>query len=129
MPVLLNPFAGHGMRIILKVRIRWVAVAQWFAEQIFAVLVTDGRGTPGRGKAWEKSVYGDRLTAVPEDRTDALHAAAAVLRHPEVFHAAVACAAPTDGSTTPIERNGFSAIRMYFRRTATAVHCTRRRPG
>ncbi|MER5363370.1 prolyl oligopeptidase family serine peptidase [Streptomyces sp. NPDC002785] len=121
LPVLLNPYAGHGMQVVLKVRTWWVVVAQWFAEQGFAVLVTDGRGTPGRGEAWEKSVYGDRLTAVLEDQIDALYAAAAlypeldlarvamrgwsfsgylaaaaVLRHPEVFHAAVAGGAPTD---------------------------------
>ncbi|MEV7405106.1 prolyl oligopeptidase family serine peptidase [Streptomyces sp. NPDC091267] len=121
LPVLLSPYAGHGMQVVLKVRTWWVAVAQWFAEQGFAVLVTDGRGTPGRGEAWEKSVHGDRLTAVLEDQIDALReaaalhpdldltrvamrgwsfsgylAAAAVLRHPEVFHAAVAGAAPAD---------------------------------
>ncbi|MEU1469125.1 prolyl oligopeptidase family serine peptidase [Streptomyces sp. NPDC005761] len=121
LPVLLSPYAGHGMQVVLEVRTWWTAVAQWFAEQGFAVLVTDGRGTPGRGEEWEKSVYGDRLTAVLEDQTDALHAAAArhpdldltrvamrgwsfsgylaaaaVLRHPEVFHAAVAGAAPAD---------------------------------
>lgn len=121
LPVLLSPYAGHGMQVVLKVRTWWVAVAQWFAEQGFAVLVTDGRGTPGRGEAWEKSVHGDRLTAVLEDQIEALHAtadahpeldltrvamrgwsfsgylaAAAVLRHPEVFHAAVAGAAPVD---------------------------------
>ncbi|MEV0580555.1 prolyl oligopeptidase family serine peptidase [Streptomyces sp. NPDC050392] len=121
LPVLLSPYAGHGMQLVLEVRTWWVAVAQWFAEQGFAVLVTDGRGTPGRGEAWEKSVHGDRLTAVLEDQIDALHAAAdhhpgldtarvamrgwsfsgylaaaAVLRHPEVFHAAVAGAAPAD---------------------------------
>ncbi|MFJ1847373.1 MULTISPECIES: prolyl oligopeptidase family serine peptidase [unclassified Streptomyces] len=121
LPVLLSPYAGHGMQVVLNVRTWWVAVAQWFAEQGFAVLVTDGRGTPGRGEAWEKSVHGDRLTAVLEDQVDALHAAAArysaldltrvamrgwsfsgylaaaaVLRRPEVFHAAVAGAAPAD---------------------------------
>ncbi|MFF1923207.1 prolyl oligopeptidase family serine peptidase [Streptomyces sp. NPDC058221] len=121
LPVLLSPYAGHGMQIVLKARAWWAAVAQWFAEQGFAVLVTDGRGTPGRGETWEKSVHGDRLTVVLEDQIEALHAAAAlhpdldltrvamrgwsfsgylaaaaVLRHPEVFHAAVAGAASLD---------------------------------
>lgn len=121
LPVLLSPYAGHGMQVVLEVRTWWVAVAQWFAEQGFAVLVTDGRGTPGRGESWEKSVHGDRLTVVLEDQIEALHAAAAlhpdldltrvamrgwsfsgylaaaaVLRHPEVFHAAIAGAASID---------------------------------
>ncbi|MGW1225972.1 prolyl oligopeptidase family serine peptidase [Streptomyces sp. NPDC001515] len=121
LPVLLSPYAGHGTQLVLKAPGWPGAVAQWFAEQGFAVLVTDGRGTPGRGDAWEKSVHGDRLTAVLEDQIDALRtaaadrpeldlgrvamrgwsfsgylAAAAVLRHPDVFHAAVAGAAPAD---------------------------------
>ncbi len=96
-------------------------MGQWWAEQGFAVLMTDGRGTPGRGVTWEKSIHGDQLTPVLEDQVDALHAAAghcadldlervgirgwsfggylaagAVLHRPDVFHAAVAGAAPTD---------------------------------
>ncbi|WP_329070499.1 prolyl oligopeptidase family serine peptidase [Streptomyces sp. NBC_01429] len=89
--------------------------------RVRAVLVTDGRGTPGRGVAWQRTIVGDRLTPVLEDQIDALHAAAerngaldltrvairgwsfsgylaagAVLRRPDVFHAAVAGAPPTD---------------------------------
>jgi dipeptidyl-peptidase-4 len=51
LPVLLSPYAGHGMQLVVQARGWWTAVAQWFAEQGFAVLVTDGRGTPGRGEA------------------------------------------------------------------------------
>ncbi|MBT2505792.1 S9 family peptidase [Streptomyces sp. ISL-98] len=121
LPVLLSPYAGPGVQLVVKARMWWTAVAQWWAEQGFAVLMTDGRGTPGRGIAWEKSIHGDQLTPVLEDQIDALHAAAghcdaldlervgirgwsfggylaagAVLHRPEVFHAAVAGAAPTD---------------------------------
>ncbi|CAM5486175.1 S9 family peptidase OS=Streptomyces alboniger OX=132473 GN=CP975_23215 PE=4 SV=1 [Streptomyces alboniger] len=121
LPVLLCPYAGPGMRLVVRTRAWWTAVAQWFAEQGFAVLVADGRGTPGRGIAWERAVHGDQLTPVLDDQVDALHAAAgdcpdldldrvairgwsfggylaagAVLHRPDVFHAAVAGAAPTD---------------------------------
>ncbi|MET7621400.1 prolyl oligopeptidase family serine peptidase [Streptomyces sp. NPDC005408] len=121
LPVLLNPYSGPATQIVVRARGWWTAVSQWFAEQGFAVLVTDGRGTPGRGRAWEKAIHGDRLTPVLKDQIDALHeaaalhpdldldavairgwsyggylAAGAVLHHPEVFHAAVAGAAPTD---------------------------------
>jgi dipeptidyl-peptidase-4 len=121
LPVLLSPYSGPAVQLVVRARAWWTAVSQWFAEQGFAVLVTDGRGTPGRGREWEKSIHGDRLTPVLADQIDALHAAAArhpeldldavairgwsyggylaagaVLHHPEVFHAAVAGAAPTD---------------------------------
>jgi dipeptidyl-peptidase-4 len=99
----------------------WSLISQWFAEQGFAVLVTDGRGTPGRGPRWEREIYGDIFGPVLEDQVSALAAAAsqhveldlgrvgirgwsfggalaalAVLRRPDIFHAAVAGAAVTD---------------------------------
>ncbi|MFH8570250.1 prolyl oligopeptidase family serine peptidase [Streptomyces sp. NPDC017993] len=121
LPVLLDPYAGPAMQLAVRARGWFACVSQWFAEQGFAVLVVDGRGTPGRGPAWEKAIHGDQLTPALEDQVDALRAAgdrfrdldlervairgwsfggflaaAAVLHHPDVFHAAVAGAPPTD---------------------------------
>ncbi|MFC4497184.1 prolyl oligopeptidase family serine peptidase [Streptomyces ovatisporus] len=121
LPVLLDPYSGPGMQLVVRGRTWNACVSQWFAEQGYAVLVTDGRGTPGRGPAWEKAVWGDQFTPVLEDQIDALHAAAerypcldldrvgirgwsfggslaaaAVLRRPETFHAAVAGAPAID---------------------------------
>ncbi|MFI2031071.1 S9 family peptidase [Streptomyces buecherae] len=121
LPVLLDPYAGPALRVVRRCRGWWTCVSQWLAEQGFAVLVTDGRGTPGRGPAWEKAVHGDVLTPVLDDQVEALHAAAAehpsldlgrvairgwsfggylaaaaVLHRPQVFHAAIAGAAPAD---------------------------------
>jgi dipeptidyl-peptidase-4 len=95
--------------------------SQWFAEQGFGVVVADGRGTPGRGLAWERAVAGDLAEPVLEDQVEALAEAArryealdttrvairgwsfggylaalAVLRRPDVFHAAIAGAPVTD---------------------------------
>ncbi len=95
--------------------------SQWFADQGFAVLVTDGRGTPGRSPSFEREVRGDLAGPVLEDQIDALMAATrldprldltrvamrgwsfggylaalAVLRRPDVFHAAIAGAPVTD---------------------------------
>ncbi|HYV00781.1 MAG TPA: S9 family peptidase, partial [Actinomycetota bacterium] len=95
--------------------------SQWLADQGFAVVVADGRGTPGRGTTWEKAIHLDLATPALEDQVDALHAVAesnpdldlgrvairgwsfggylaalAVLRRPEVFHAAIAGAPVTD---------------------------------
>jgi dipeptidyl-peptidase 4 len=120
LPVLLDPYGGpHGQRVV-RARSAYL-VPQWFAEQGFAVVIADGRGTPGRGPAWERAVAGDLADPVLEDQVDALHAAAgrfgeldlsrvairgwsfggflaalAVLRRPDVFHAAIAGAPVTD---------------------------------
>jgi dipeptidyl-peptidase 4 len=120
LPVLLDPYGGPHHRQVLAVRDRFL-VSQWFADQGFAVLVADGRGTPGRGPAWERAVHGDLAGPVLDDQVEALHAVAAhhpeldlgrvairgwsfggylaalaVLRRPDVFHAAVAGAPVTD---------------------------------
>ncbi|MFF9784978.1 S9 family peptidase [Streptomyces nigrescens] len=121
LPVLLDPYGGPGIQLVGRARGWFTYVSQWFAEQGFAVLVVDGRGTPNRGPAWEKTIHGDQLTLALEDQVDALRAAAArcadldltrvairgwsfggflaaaaVLHRPEIFHAAVAGAPPTD---------------------------------
>jgi dipeptidyl-peptidase-4 len=120
LPVLLDPYGGPGAQRVLASRQAHLT-SQWFADQGFAVLVTDGRGTPGRGPAWEREVHGDLAGPVLEDQVDALAAVAAdhgqldlgrvgirgwsfggylaalaVLRRPDVFHAAVAGAPVTE---------------------------------
>jgi dipeptidyl-peptidase-4 len=120
LPVLLDPYGGPGAPRVLKTASIFM-LSQWFAEQGFAVVVADGRGTPGRGPAWDRMIAGDFATGILEDQVTALEAAAgqftdldtarvgirgwsfggylsalAVLRRPDVFHAAVAGAPPTD---------------------------------
>jgi dipeptidyl-peptidase-4 len=120
LPVLLDPYGGpHGQRVVAARAAH--LTSQWFAEQGFAVVVVDGRGTPGRGPEFEREVWGDLAGPVLDDQVDALHALAAehpeldlgrvgirgwsfggylaalaVLRRPDVFHAAVAGAPVTD---------------------------------
>ncbi|MEX3103325.1 MULTISPECIES: S9 family peptidase [unclassified Streptomyces] len=119
LPVLLDPYGGpHGQRVVSAHNPH--LTSQWFADQGFAVVVADGRGTPGRSPAWEKAVRDELAAVVLEDQVDALHALAgefpldlgrvairgwsfggylaalAVLRRPDVFHAAVVGAPVTD---------------------------------
>jgi dipeptidyl-peptidase-4 len=120
LPVLMDPYGGpHAQRVVAAHGAH--LTSQWFAEQGFAVVVVDGRGTPGRGPAFERAVWGDLAAPVLDDQVDALHslaadhpdldltrvairgwsfggylAALAVLRRPDVFHAAVAGAPVTD---------------------------------
>src|SRR5207253_842240 len=94
---------------------------QWQADQGFMVVGIDNRGTPGRGRSWERSIYRDFGTIALEDQVAALKAlgeklpeldlnrvgikgwsfggymsALAVLRRPDVFRAAVAGAPVSD---------------------------------
>jgi dipeptidyl-peptidase-4 len=46
--------------------------AQWIANQGFAVLITDGRGTPHRSPAWEREILDDLSTAPVIDQADAV---------------------------------------------------------
>ncbi|CAN5400599.1 prolyl oligopeptidase family serine peptidase [soil metagenome] len=119
LPVLLDPYAGPHAQRVLHSQAGYLT-SQWFADQGFAVVVADGRGTPGRGSAWERAVHRDLATVVLEDQVTALQAAAdehpldltrvairgwsfggylaalAVLRRPDVFHCAVAGAPVTE---------------------------------
>ena len=120
LPVLLDPYGGpHALRSLRSHTPH--LVSQWFADHGFAVLVVDGRGTPGRGTQWERAIHGDLATSPLEDQIDALEQAAAelgcldlervairgwsfggylaalaVLLRPDRFHAAVAGAPVTE---------------------------------
>ena len=120
LPVLLDPYGGpHAQRVVRSHNA--FCASQWFADQGFAVVITDGRGTPGRGSAYERAVIDDLAVGVLDDQVDGLHAAAerhpeldlrrvairgwsfggylaalAALRRPDVFHAAIAGAPVTE---------------------------------
>jgi dipeptidyl-peptidase-4 len=121
LPVLMDPYGGPHAQRVLAANGAYLT-SQWFADQGFAVIVADGRGTPGRGPAFEREVLGDLATPALDDQVDALQGAAthypddldltrvairgwsfggylaalAVLRRPDVFHAAIAGAPVTD---------------------------------
>ncbi|MFF8815291.1 S9 family peptidase [Streptomyces pactum] len=119
LPVLMDPYGGpHGQRVVAAHNAH--LTSQWFADQGFAVIVADGRGTPGRSPAWEKAIRDDFAGVTLEDQVAALHALAAdhpldldrvairgwsyggylaglaVLRRPDVFHAGIVGAPVTD---------------------------------
>ncbi|GAB3724866.1 S9 family peptidase [Nocardiopsis nanhaiensis] len=120
LPVLVAPYGGPHAQRALNARGAYLS-SQWFAEQGFAVLIADGRGTPGVDVAYEQAVHHDLAEPVLADQVAALEdaaqrfdcldltrvgihgwsfggylAALAVLRRPDVFHAAVAGAPVID---------------------------------
>src|SRR5206468_870706 len=75
LPVLVDPYGGPQFQRVVRARQMYL-VSQWLADQGFAVVVADGRGTPGRGLEWEKAVRFDLATPALEDQVEALHALA-----------------------------------------------------
>lgn len=121
LPVLMDPYGGpHAQRVLASAR--GFLEAQWLADQGFCVIIADGRGTPGRGHEWERAILHDFAGVTLDDQVDALAAVAAahpddvdtarvgitgwsyggylsalaVLKRPDVFHAAVAGAPVTE---------------------------------
>jgi dipeptidyl-peptidase-4 len=119
-PVMVDVYGGPHHLQVQATRSRWL-LDQWYADQGFIVAAIDGRGTPGRGHAWERAIY-KRFGSVPlEDQVAGLKAlgerypamdltrvgidgwsfggymaALAVMRRPDVFKAGVAGAPVVD---------------------------------
>jgi dipeptidyl-peptidase-4 len=113
-PVLLYVYGGPTVNVVVATRGHWL-LDQWLADQGFVVVAIDGRGTPGRGREWERAVAGEFGTVPLADQVAGLQAlgerfpeldldragilgfsfggylaALAVLKRPDLFRAAVA---------------------------------------
>ncbi|HEU0033514.1 MAG TPA: DPP IV N-terminal domain-containing protein [Kofleriaceae bacterium] len=119
-PVLLKVYGGPHAMFVQAPRDNYV-MDQWYADAGFIVVRSDNRGTPNRGRTWERALLRDLVTVPMEDQVGALQAmgakhpeldlsrvgifgwsfggymaAMAVLLRPDVFKAAVAGAPVTD---------------------------------
>ncbi|WP_328301364.1 prolyl oligopeptidase family serine peptidase [Streptomyces sp. NBC_00435] len=120
LPVLLDSYGGPGMQDVSAEPRRWQH-RQWWADQGFAVITIDNRGTAYVSPEFTHAMYRGFSEVTLDDQVAALRAlgerhgdldltrvgirgwsyggylsALAVLRRPDVFHAAAAGAAPTD---------------------------------
>lgn len=119
-PVLVDVYGGPHVNVV-QASMGSRLLGQWLADQGFVVVSMDNRGTPRRGRAWERAIAG-RFADVPlADQVACLRelgrrfreldlervgivgwsfggylSALAVLRRPDVFRAAVAGAPVTD---------------------------------
>ncbi len=119
-PVIVDVYGGpHHQQVLCSMRS--YLLDQWLADQGFIVVAIDGRGTPGRGRDWERAIAGHFGSVPLDDQVAALKllgskhpemdlnrvgitgwsfggylSALAVLRRPDVFKAAVAGAPVVD---------------------------------
>ena len=119
-PVLLKVYAGPHS-VMVEDALDAYVMDQWYADAGFIVVRADGRGTPNRGRAWERAILKDLITIPLTDQVAALQAVGArhheldlarvgvfgwsfggyfstlaLLLRPDVFKAAVAGAPVTD---------------------------------
>ncbi|MFD8482102.1 prolyl oligopeptidase family serine peptidase [Kitasatospora sp. NPDC059673] len=120
LPVLLDVYGGPGYQAVAHEPRRW-QLKQWWADQGFAVVTVDNRGTPFVSPEFTRAIFRRFSQVAIDDQVAALQAlgaahpdldlsrvgvrgwsyggyfaAMAVLRRPDVFHAASAGAPPTD---------------------------------
>ena len=152
LPVLLDPYGGpHALRVQRSSNA--FASAQWFADQGFAVVVADGRGTPGRGTDWERAVHlrprhgtarrSDRRARTPRPSgstgcstsigSRSAAGASADSSRPSPCSVGPTCStprspehrSPSGGCTTPTTPSATSGIPTTRRTGTTRVRCCR----
>lgn len=119
-PVLVKVYGGPSAQMVLDYRDSYV-LDQFYADAGFIVVRADNRGTPHRGRTWERAILRDLISVPLDDQAAILNALGAkypeldrtkvgifgwsfggylscmaVLLRPEVFHAAIAGAPVTD---------------------------------
>lgn len=119
-PVLVHVYGGPHSSMVKAIG-RYYLKDQWIADHGFIVVGIDGRGTPDRGREWERAIKNDLSTVPLEDQVAGLQAlgatykeldlgrvgiygwsfggymsAMAVMRRPDVFHVGIAGAPVTD---------------------------------
>lgn len=82
-PVILHVYGGpHHRNVTATPKRQHYLLSQWQADHGFIVVTVDGRGTPARGREFERAIDGDFISVPLEDQVDALTALGA--RHPEL---------------------------------------------
>lgn len=113
-PVLVHVYGGPHAQVVTHARGGYL-LDQWFADLGYIVVRIDGRGTPARGRQWERTISDDFISAPLNDQVRGLQAlgaatpamdmsrvgifgwsfggyfsAMAVMQRPDVFHAGLA---------------------------------------
>ena len=55
-PVIASVYGGPHSQVVRQ-SLATSLTDQWLADQGFIVVAMDGRGTPGRGRDWERAIF------------------------------------------------------------------------
>ena len=78
-PVILSVYAGPTATVVHSARRGYLA-DQWMADQGYIVVCMDGRGTPYRGRDWERVIRGNLIGLALEDQIAGLRALGKIYR-------------------------------------------------
>ncbi len=87
-PVILDVYAGPHHQHVTANSSGYL-IPQWYADHGYLVVRFDGRGTPGRGRDWERAIHGNLIDIPLGDQIDALHALAKELPEMDLTRVAV----------------------------------------
>ncbi len=72
-PVILQVYAGPTAKRVNAIK-RDYFLDQWMADQGYVVVRIDGRGTPWKGREWERLIKGNFIDTALNDQVTGLHA-------------------------------------------------------
>jgi dipeptidyl-peptidase 4 len=80
-PVIVSVYGGPTVQTVLH-NMQEYLLPQWFADHGFIVVSIDGRGTPDRGREWDRVIKGDLIKIALGDQVEGLRAL--TREHPEM---------------------------------------------
>jgi dipeptidyl-peptidase-4 len=80
-PVIVNVYGGPHHQMV-RATPQAYFLQQWIADQGFIIAMIDGRGTPNRGRDWERAIKNDLIGPALQDQVAGLKALGA--KHPEM---------------------------------------------
>ena len=87
-PVLVSVYGGPGYVKVRRQSEYWLR-EQWQADHGFIVVSVDGRGTPGRGREWERAIRGNVIDGPLEDQVVGVQALGELVPEMDLEHVGI----------------------------------------
>ena len=87
-PVIVNVYGGPHAKTVNATPQAYF-LQQWIADQGFIIASIDGRGTPGRGRDWERAIKNDLIGPALDDQVEGLQALGANYPEMDLAHVGI----------------------------------------